>query len=353
MASSPHFAKIKDPLQTNLHICKLSGTIGSANRMEAVCKSIPNNFTGTDLEAIDYHWACYQIHKKNQDRLQCNMVASSASHSPRKHPSSSGSHLFPAECIFCQKLEKNVSGKTERCAKFSVLKEKDGAFREPSWTPIASQSLAMGRGHLHRLVQGEDLFAREAQYQPSCHNAFKLQYVSHCGRIRAEAARCECDTEQQRKVAAHLKVFNIVLDFIQQRVVEQNEVVELSSLRLLYIQEFESTDFPNQITEVRCWRIDYRILRYTNSLHLLRSIQATRDVFPLILYITPVSLSQMQWPMHISLDLRTSMRIWLFSYVVWYSKYSMSPDYFFGPLPLKILRYTHWMMSFQLTWLNS
>ena len=69
--------------------------------------------------------------------------------------------------------------------------------------------------------------------------------MSHCRRIKAEAARCECDTDQQRKVAAHLKTFNIVLDFIQHRVVEQNEVVELSSLRLLCIQELESTDFPN------------------------------------------------------------------------------------------------------------
>ena len=251
--------------------------------MEAVCESIPDNLTCADLEAIGYHWACYQHFTKNQDRLQCNMVVSSASHSPRKRPSPSGSHLFPAESISCQKLEKKVFGKTERCTKFSVFKEKDGAFREPSWTPIASQSLAMGNGRLHRLVQGEDLFAREAQYHPSCHNAFKLQYVSHCRHFKAGAARCECDTEQQRKVASYLKAFNIVLDFIQHRVVEQNEVVELSSLRLLYIQELESTDSQTQITEVRSWRIDSRIMRYTASLLLLRSIQATKDVFPLIL----------------------------------------------------------------------
>ena len=245
------FSQIKVPVTEklaylqNIRDKRLSQPPGSPNRMEAVCKSIPDNLTGADLGAIGYHRACYQHFTKNQDRLQCNLVVSSASHSPRKRPSSSGSLLFPAECIFCQKLEKKVSGKTERCTKFSVFKEKDGAFREPSWTPIASQSLAMGNGRLYRLVEGEDLFAREAQYHPSCHNAFKLQYVSHCRPIKAEAARCECDTEQQRKVAAHLKAFNIVLDFIQHRVVEQNEVVELSSLRLLYIQELESTDFPN------------------------------------------------------------------------------------------------------------
>ena len=143
MGSSPHLAKSKSPLQTNFHICKISWTSGSANPLthpterEAVYKSIPNNLTCADLEAIGYQWACYQHFTKNQDRLQCNMVASRASHSPRKRPSSSGSHLFPAESIFCQKLEKKVSGKTERCTKFSVFKEKDGAFREPSWTPIS------------------------------------------------------------------------------------------------------------------------------------------------------------------------------------------------------------------------
>ena len=323
MGRSPHLAKVPvaDKLShlQNIRDKRLSQPLDSPNRMEAVCESIPDNLTCADLEAIGYHWACYQHFTKNQDRLQCNMVVSSASHSPRKRPSPSGSHLFPAESICCQKLEKKVFGKTERCTKFSVFKEKDRTFREPSWTPIASQSLAMGNERLHRLVQGEDLFAREAQYHPSCHNAFKQQYVSHCRHFKAEAARCECDTEQQRKVASYLKAFNIVLDFIQHRVVEQNEVVELSSLRLLYIQELESTDSQTQITEVRSWRIDSRIMTYTASLLLLRSIQATKDVFPLILYTTPVSLSQMQWPMHISLDLRTSMRMWLFSYMVWYS----------------------------------
>ena len=160
MGSSPPFSQIKVPVADKLSYLQniqdkwLSQPLDSPNRMEAVCKSIPDNLTCADLEAIGYHWACYKHFTENQDRVQCNMVVCGASHSPRKRPSSSGSHLFPAESIFCQKLEKKVSGKTERCTKFSVFKEKDGAFRKPSWTPIASQSLAMGNGCLHRLVQG-------------------------------------------------------------------------------------------------------------------------------------------------------------------------------------------------------
>ena len=210
----------------------------------------------------------------------------------------------------------------------------------------------MGNGLLHRLVQCEDLFAREAQYHPSCHNAFKLQHVSHCRPIKAEAAMCECDTEQQRKVAAHLKAFNIVLDFIQHRVAEQNEVVELSSFWLLHIQELESTDSQTQITEVRSWRIDSRIMRYTASLHSLRSIQITKDLFPLILY-TPVSLSQIPVTDAYKLgskDKYEDVALLLHGLIQQASCESRPLPW---PLPLKILRCTHWMMSFLLTWLNS
>ena len=55
MGSSSHLAKSKSLLQTNFHICKISGTSGSANPLEAVCQSIPDNLTCADLEAVGYH----------------------------------------------------------------------------------------------------------------------------------------------------------------------------------------------------------------------------------------------------------------------------------------------------------
>ena len=94
------------------------------------------------------------------------------------------------------------------------------------------------------MVQGEDLFAREAQFHQSCRKSFNLKYVNHL-RNTARAAKNASDTDQLHKAAAHLKSFTAVLDFIQNQVIGQNEVVQLASLRLLYIQELERNGFPN------------------------------------------------------------------------------------------------------------
>ena len=86
------FCQIKVPVADKLsylqHIRdkRLSQSPDSTNPMEAVCKSIPDNLTCADLEAIGYRWACYQHFTKHQDQLQCYMVVSSTSHSPRKRP---------------------------------------------------------------------------------------------------------------------------------------------------------------------------------------------------------------------------------------------------------------------------
>ena len=56
---------------------------------------------------------------------------------------------------------------------------------------------------------------------------------------------CAIDKEQDRKAGAHQKAFTVVLDFIQGRVIGHNEVVQLASRRLLYIQELERNAFPS------------------------------------------------------------------------------------------------------------
>ncbi len=53
------------------------------------------------------------------------------------------------------------------------------------------------------------------------------------------------DTLQDCKAAAHLKAFNTVLDLILEKVIEHNEVVQLSALGVLYRQELEESSFPN------------------------------------------------------------------------------------------------------------
>ena len=39
--------------------------------MEAVCKLIPDNRNGVDLEMTGYHRGCYQASTKHQDHLKC------------------------------------------------------------------------------------------------------------------------------------------------------------------------------------------------------------------------------------------------------------------------------------------
>lgn len=227
---------------------RLLEPLDSPNRMEEVCSQIPESLAGADLQVIGYHRGCYQNFTKNQDRLKSSSTSqelkASKSRSPRRQSSSSAIQLFPPECIFCQRLEVKVSGKTERCTKFAVFKDKEGALREPTWKQIEPRALELGHSSLYRMVQGEDLFAREAQFHQSCRKAFNLKYFNHQCHT-AQATKRAVDTDQDRKAAAHLKAFNAVLDFIQDRVIGKMEIVRLASLRLLYIQELERSGFPN------------------------------------------------------------------------------------------------------------
>lgn len=221
----------------------------SPNRMEDVCNQIPETLAGGNLEAIGYHRGCYQKFTKNQDRLKCSITPNeraSTTRSPRKSSSSSTTmRLFPPECIFCEKLELKSCGKTERCIKFAMFKDKDGALKEPSWKQIEPRALELDNSRLHRKVQGEDLFAREAQFHPSCRKSFNLKYANYL-RDTARATNCDkTDTDQDRKASAHLTAFTAVLDFIQDCVIGQKKVVLLASLRLLYIQELEKNGFAN------------------------------------------------------------------------------------------------------------
>lgn len=74
--------------------------------MEDVFNQIPETLTGADLEAVGYP----------QDRLRGSVTLSeiiSKTRSLRNSSSSSASWLFPPECIFREKLELKLCGKTE------------------------------------------------------------------------------------------------------------------------------------------------------------------------------------------------------------------------------------------------
>ena len=226
---------------------RLSQPQDSPFRIEEVCNLIPADVEEIDLQTIGYHRGCYQNFTKNLDRLTSSQSVDIApiSRSPRKMRSLSDQRLFPETCIFCEKLERQSKGKTERCVKFAVFKER-GAVVEPTWKQIESRALELGESRLHRLVQGQDLFAREAQYHRSCRKTFNLRYINYL-RDTERAKKCPTPlTEQDIEVTAHRKAFNVVLDFIQDTVICKGEVVLLVSLRDLYVQELERNGFSSQ-----------------------------------------------------------------------------------------------------------
>ena len=80
---------------------------------------------------------------------------------------------------------------------------------------IKPQALELGYSGLHRMVQDEDLFAREAQFHPSCRKSFNLRCANYLSGIARTKSPEKTDTDQERNESAHLKEFTFVLDFIQ------------------------------------------------------------------------------------------------------------------------------------------
>ena len=105
------------------------------------------------------------------------------------------------------------------------------------------------------MVQGQDLFAREANLLQSCRKLFNMQYINHLNEKEGLV-----DKEQDGMTFAYHKALTVALDFIQDRVTRHNEVVHFTSLRFLDIQELERSGYPSRITEVRNLRLDLKPL---------------------------------------------------------------------------------------------
>jgi len=222
---------------------KIKGSApNSPHRMNDACSCIPENIDDINLESHGYHKSCYEKFTSHLNRLKSNLEhEASTSRSPRKSRTSS-TVMFPPECIFCDKKETKISGKTERCIKFPVFKTVDGNIKEPSWKQIEPRALEMGLHRLHRKVQGEDLFAKEANFHQSCRKSFNLQYMKHMQKQQRFTANAKQD---DHTVSPQQKAFSAVLDFIQDQIIGHREVVTLSQLRKLYTQELENCGFPN------------------------------------------------------------------------------------------------------------
>ena len=251
---------------------RLSEPVTSPYRMNNICDKIPSTLEGLPLKTTGYHQNCYKNFTMNLGRLK-NSKASGSSESSssqikvslRHHKSPSNqsdgtrcSFLFPNHCIFCEKVEIKVRGRTERPVKFQSWKHK-----EPAWKLIAPRAQEMNKEALYRTVQGNDLYAMEARYHPSCRNTFSTEYQNYVrGKERLEKSD-KLDSLQAQKIAAYQTAYDSVKNYILRHVIECNEVIQLTFLRNLYIEELDKCGFPNP---------DYR------SEKLINHLQGDKDI---------------------------------------------------------------------------
>lgn len=130
----------------------------------------------------------------------------------------------------------------------------------------------MGLVRLYRQVRDKDLFAVEAKHHPSCLTYSRTAFANYeRGIHRAEGPQ---DSEQIRFSAAHEKAFVLVVDHVQAHVVQQNEVQQLSSLRLLYVEELRRHGYEN--TNYRSEKLLNRLQKNPIKDHL-RFTKVDRD----------------------------------------------------------------------------
>ena len=110
-----------------------------------------------------------------------------------------------------------ISGKTERPNKFTL-----------------NSPEKLGKTVQARKIRELDLCSVEAKHHTSCHRTFKTEYHNF---IRAEerAVARSTDTERALITAAHSNAFRSVLQYIHEDIIKENKIVQLSSLRLIYI----------------------------------------------------------------------------------------------------------------------
>ena len=52
--------------------------------------------------------------------------------------------------------------------------------------------------------------------------------------------------EQARITAAHIEAFSSVLQFLHKHIIQENNIMQLSSFRLIYIDNLGECDYPNE-----------------------------------------------------------------------------------------------------------
>ena len=91
---------------------------------------------------------------------------------------------------------------------------------------------------------GIDLCSVEAKHHASCHRRFKNEHHNFI-RTQERAKASITDTEQVHITAAHNEAFGSALKVVQENIIQENKVLPLSSLRLIYIDKLDECGYPN------------------------------------------------------------------------------------------------------------
>ena len=104
-----------------------------------------------------------------------------------------------------------------------------------------SEAEKLGKTALVRNIRGFDLCSVEAKHHRSCHRTFETEYLNFIRAVGRAVAR-STDTERVLITAAHSDALRSVLQYIQENVIKENTIVQLSSLIYVDKLEYKSTD---------------------------------------------------------------------------------------------------------------
>ena len=127
------------------------------------------------------------------------------------------------------------------------MKFQSWKHKEAAWKKIAPRAQEMEKETLYCRVQGNLLYAMEVRYNPSCRNSFNTEDHNYeRGKERSEKAD-SIDSLQAQKLGAHQRAYENVKNYVLEHVIKCNEIIQLTFLRNLYIEDLAKSGFPNSV----------------------------------------------------------------------------------------------------------
>ena len=92
-----------------------------------------------------------------------------------------------------------------------------------------------------QVIDGQDLFACEGQFQPSCHAA----HISREDPDHWTSQSSENKDNQKALENAHQIALSYTVDFIKQTVIEDKQIVQEQDLTKIYKEKLKDTPYGN------------------------------------------------------------------------------------------------------------